>query len=128
MKHGAILILMTVCLAVLGSGCALFVVGAAAGAGGYVYTSGELKSTEATTYEKAFSAAELGLKERGYTVTNTETGRDKTHLIARGPGDEKVTVMVRKVSGTAAEIGVRVGTFGDQARSTRIMDQIKTHL
>jgi len=113
-----------------GNGCALFVVGgaAAAGAGGYAYVSGELKSTEGVPFEGGVTAAEAGLKDQGYVITETERESDKTKFVARGAGDEKATVTIRKVSGTATEFGVRIGTFGDKTKSSMIMDKIKTHL
>lgn len=116
--------------AILCSGCAAVVIGAAtaAGAGTYAYVSGQLKSSESASFEKAQKAASAALSDMGYPITGTKAEPNKTEYTARGPGDKKVTVIVEKVSGTVSEFRIRVGTFGDEQMSSAIMDAIKKHL
>jgi len=121
---------VSVLVAILCSGCAAAVVGAAAaaGAGTYAYVNGQLKTSEAISYEKAQAAASAGLSDLGYNISATEHDAIKTKYTARGSGDKKVTVMVEKSSATVSEFRIRVGTFGDKALSVAIMDAIKKHL
>jgi hypothetical protein len=130
MKQKLLLGFASILVAILSSGCAAVIVGgaAAAGAGTYAYVSGQLKTSEAVTYERAQTAASAGLSDLGYSITATEHDAIKTRYIARGSGDKKVTVTVEKISGTVSEFRIRVGTFGDAALSVAIMDAIKKRL
>lgn len=117
-------------ISLTGSGCALLLLGgaAAAGAGGYAWYSGELKASEAVSYEKAVSASQSALKNLGYTLTETEKDALRTKMTFRGAADAKVAVTVNKMSASVSEICVRVGTFGDKTKSVGIMDAIKRKL
>jgi hypothetical protein len=130
MRNTIGVILMAGLLILAGSGCALLVVGgaAAAGAGGYAWYSGELKTSEAVSFEQAVSASQSALKDLGYSLTETEKDALHAKMTFRGAGDQKVVVTVNKQSSTVSEIRVRVGTFGDKTKSVGIMDKIKSKL
>ena len=127
MKNKFLSFVLVAAVSVLSSGCAVLVVGGAA-AGGYAWYSGELKTSEAVTFDKAVTASQAAMKDLGYTSTETKRDAMLAKLTFRGAGDEKVVVTVNKVSGTVSEIRVRVGAFGDKSRSTMIMDKIKSRL
>lgn len=110
------------------SGCAALVVGAAAGAGTYVYVQGELKSTESATLDRAWSATQGAVKELQFTTTTQQKDALKGRLIARTAMDKKVEINLTKVSDTVTEIRIRVGTFGDEDLSRIVMDKIKGRL
>ena len=120
--------LVTAALA-LDSGCAVVLVGAAAGAGAgtVVYIRGELSSNEAVTFDKALPAAQAGLKDMGFTVTETKKDAGEVKLTARGAGDKKIQVTLVKVSDTVTEIRIRVGTWGDENVSRQVIEKIKRH-
>ncbi|TAL01218.1 MAG: DUF3568 family protein [Verrucomicrobia bacterium] len=124
MKNKFLLLLIAGLISVLGTGCILFV-GAAAGAGGYAWYSGELKSSEAVSYEKAISATQAAMKSLGYAQTEMDKDALRTKITFRGAGDEKAVVTLNKLSSNVTEIRVRVGVVGDRAKSTGIMDAIK---
>lgn len=110
-------------------GCALFVVGsaAAAAAGGYAYVKGELKGTEDVSFDRAWTATEAAMKDLQYAVTKEQKGTNVAQLIARTRTDKRVELNLSKVSDKSTEFRIRVGTFGDEALSRTIMDQIKKH-
>ncbi len=130
MKHKLPLWVTCVLAAILSSGCAVLVVGAAAaaGAGTYAYVSGQLRAADSVSYERAQTAATAGLSDLGYTITATVSDPIKTKYTARGSGDKKVKVTVPKISETVSEFRIRVGTFGDKAVSVAITDAIKKHV
>ena len=116
-------------LAILfGSGCAAVVVGAAAGAGAIIYHQGELRSSETANYDVAWDASLAGLKDLNYVVVDKLKGALKGRIIARAPGDKKVTIDLEKESGMATRIGIRIGTLGNEAQSRTVLDAIKKHL
>jgi hypothetical protein len=130
MKNKFVILLFTSLISLALNGCAIAILGgaAAAGAGGYAWYSGELKSSESVAYDKAIVGVQAAMKQMGYTTTVTEKSGLRTKLTFRGSGDERVVITVNKISDSVSEIGVRVGTFGDQTRSVHIMDSIRNKL
>lgn len=120
-------VLLAITLA-LSSVCVVVVAGAAAGAGEAVYSGGELKATEYTSFDKAWDAAVAAMNDLGYAITAKEKEAVESKITARAQGDKKITVRVIKVSGTMAEFQIRVGSGGDKAESQQILDAIKKHL
>ncbi len=128
MKNKVLLMAVTAALVALGSGCVAIVVGgAAAGAGAYVWVSGEMRSTESVAYDQAWDAALAGLKDMAFTITEQDKGTTEGKLTGRGEGDTKVQVTVRKVTGTLSEFRIRVGTLGDKSLSEQILEKIRSH-
>ena len=112
------------------NGCFLLVVGVAAGAGAgtYAYVDGELKDSEAVSYENAIRAATAGLKDLNYAIVDKKQDAVNATLTARGDGDKKIEVKLVKASATVTEIHIRIGTFGDEKLSHTVLDAIKKHL
>ena len=81
-------------VAVLGSGCALFVVGAAAGAGaaGYAYVKGELSSTESASLERTWNATLDAMKDLQYPVITQTKDALQARLAARNAADKRIDV------------------------------------
>ena len=112
------------------AGCALFVVGAAAGAGaaGYAYVSGELKSTESASLERTRSATLAALKDLEFPVTSQAKDALSAELTARNANDKKIVVKLKKISDTTTEVRIRVGAFGDESLSRVVLEKIKKRL
>jgi hypothetical protein len=111
-------------------GCPALLIGGAAGGGAVGYIAGELKSTEEVSLTRAWGASQEGMKDMGYAITHKE--RDPSgvqfQLTARGADDKKITVTLIKKADTLTEIRIRVGTFGDEQLSIKILDSIKKRL
>ena len=116
-------------IGILASGCAALLVGgaAAAGAGTVIYVTGELRSSEAVSLDRAWDAVQAAMKDMEYAVTDKEKDATTAKLTARGAGDKKIVVSLRKESGTVTRIGIRVGTMGDRTISYQILEKIKSH-
>ena len=112
------------------AGCALFLVGAAAGAGaaGYAYVNGELKSTESASLEQTTRATLAAMKDLEYPVTSQAKDALSAELTARNASDKKIVVRLKKISDTTTEVRIRVGTFGDESLSRVVLEKIKKHL
>ncbi len=113
----------------LGSGCAVLLIGGgvAAGAGGVAYVEGELQSSEAVAFDKAWDATLAAMKDMDYGVTDKQKDAASAKITARGAGDKKITINLDKVSVSVTKITIRVGTFGDETLSRQILDKIKSH-
>jgi len=110
---------------ILSYGCAALLIGGAAGAGAVAYVSGELKSTEEVAINRAWEAASKAMDDLEFAVTSKEKDAFFGQLIARGAGDKKIRVKVKKQSDTVTEIRIRVGMFCDESMSRQILDRIK---
>lgn len=101
--------------------------GVAVGAGAVVYVNGELKDSEAVTYDSAYDATLAAMTDLKYTVISQQKDTLTAQIMARSAGGAKIQVTLNKQSPTVTEIRVRVGTFGDEALSKAILDKIKSH-
>lgn len=114
----------------LNVGCVAVLVGgaAAAGAGTVAYVRGELRSTLDAPYERAWAGTQRALADLEMPITAQEKDGLAGQITARATGDKKITVKLRKVTGTATEVRIRVGTWGDEAVSRQILEQIERRL
>jgi type IV secretory pathway TrbL component len=129
MKTKMILSMLLAALFMAGSGCALLVIGAAAGAGAgtVVWVKGELKSTENVSLDRASRAALKAMADLGYGVGEKQQDRTSLTLTAYGAGDKKIHVALEETSANITEIRIRVNTFGDEALSRQILEKIRAN-
>ena len=116
-------------------GCALFVVGAAAGAGAGTasYIGNELRVTRPISFELAWSAARETVKELEFRVDESKTVKDALSgtLEATTAQNQPVRIQILRPSDTLTEIRIRVGTFDTDAnrRSEQLIyDKMNKHL
>jgi hypothetical protein len=130
MRKRLILAGMLASMLAFGSGCALFVVGAAAGAGaaGYAYVAGELKVTESATLNRTYDATLKAMKDLEYPVISKVKDALTAHVVARNASDKKIDINLKKLSDNATEVRIRVGTFGDENLSRTILEKIRARL
>ena len=130
MKTKLFAVLLLASLLAFGSGCALLVVGAAAGAGagGYAYVNGEIKATESASLDTMWNATLAGLKDLNFPVISQSKDALQAQLTARNSSDKKIVITLKKLSASATEIRIRVDTFGDEPLSQTVLNQIKSHL
>ncbi len=114
----------------LSAGCTVLAIGAgaAAGAGTVAYLKGELKTNVDASLDKTFRAAEDAVKEMAWSITERTEGVARCKVLAKGAGDKRVEVNLRKLTPKATEIGIRVGVFGDEALSRKLLEAIQKRL
>jgi hypothetical protein len=121
--------LMTIILGIgllMNSGCALLV-GGAAGAGTVAYLKGELKTNEDVPINTLFDATIAAMKEMGLTVKKFEKAASSAQFIALTADDKTITIKLKKRNDYLTEITIRVGTFGDESLSKKILEEIRKH-
>lgn len=126
-------ILATLALAstlTLGSGCFLVAVGAAgaAGAGTVAYIKGELDATLPYDYNTAADASLKAVDQMHFALISQSRDGAGALVTARTVEDTRITINVERVDANLAKVKIRVGTFGDEALSRSILDQIKRNL
>ena len=101
---------------------------AGAGAAGVAYANGDLETTleadprviEIAT-NKAFKSMDVKQVSSGSSAVDAE-------IVGRNASDDKIVVEVSSESETKSEVSIRVGTFGDEKMSLRVLDEIKKYL
>ena len=110
------------------SSCAAFIVGGAAGVGAVVYEKGQLTSHEGTGYDETLEAVFKAMDQLGYAVEKTEKSMAREKVIAVTPDGDKIHTTVRYKKVDYTEITIRVGTFGNEELSRKVLDQIRSNL
>lgn len=108
-------------------------VGGAAGAG-YVYYKGKVSRPYVANYNDVWAATHTALTELGLRVESE--GRDaltgEIHSQLADGSKVRIYFDVKEsklpAEGSVTVVGVRVGAFGDEAASMRILSQIDMHL
>lgn len=115
------------------SGCAVFLVGAGAGAGvaAYSWATNELKATKEASLDRAWQAAERAVQDMQFTVASKRKDITEGILEARNAKDQPVKIRVLRQSDNLSEIRISVGTFATSANRTTaqlIWDKMAAHL
>lgn len=114
-------------LVTMQSGC--LVAAAAGGAAGTVaYLSGDLEANLDAPVSRVFEASKQAMRDMDYVVVNTVNGSDKSEVVARTRDDNKVQIVIQPLTEKSSKISIRVGTFGDETLSTKILEKIRSHL
>ncbi|MFM8471193.1 MAG: DUF3568 family protein [Limisphaerales bacterium] len=127
MKRALLLTLLIGSAVTLFSGCAVLLVGAAAGAGGMAYTQGELKNTESVNLSTAHRAAERAVKDLKFAVFKSQLDGLSGLIEARTVADQKVTIKTKQVAAKATEVRIRVGLLGDETASRQILSRMQAN-
>ena len=91
-----------------------------------LYARGEMRSIESIPYEKAWNAMLRALKTMDYKVADVRKDAVRGRLTARQSlQDKNVTIKLMDRGNGLTEIRIYVGVFGDEARSSLILRQIR---
>lgn len=125
MKRILCLAAVAVATAILFTGCAVLLVGAAAGAGGVAYVQGELKVTESVPVDTAQRAAEKALQDLKLAVLKRQQDGLSGLIEARTSTDQKVTIKTKRIAEKSTEVAIRVGVLGDETKSRQILNRMQ---
>ena len=97
---------------------------AATGAGAYYYVKGDLKRNYEAPLDKTMAATVQALEDLQMGVDSKQS--DAFAGVIKGKmGDGKgYTINLKRLGENSTEVGVRIGTFGDRAKSEAIHDKI----
>jgi hypothetical protein len=109
------------------AGCLL--VAAAAGTGATVaYVRGDLESNVDADPKTVADAAERALKSLDIAVISKEASLIDGKVQGRTARDVKITVVIKGESEKSSHVSVRMGTFGDAATQSNILEHIRKEL
>lgn len=123
--------LLLLVLAIQISGCAeavLVGVGAASGAGAVLWAKGKMAEELDVSFSKAHRATLAALKDLELPINKDEKKGLKATIESKFPEGKHVWISVRAVTESSSKVSVRVGVFGDKARSQKIFEAIHQHV
>ncbi len=107
------------------------VIGAAAaavGAGTYYYVKGDLKRNYEAPMDKAWQAAVQSVEELKLSTESKEHDAFNGIIKGKMADGKSFSINLKRLGENLTEVGVRIGTFGDQVRSEAIHDKILSKL
>lgn len=105
-----------------------FGAGAAVGAGTLVWRAGWLRANIPEPLERVHRAAKAAVAD-ARAVLEEDTLKPASGMVdATMPDGRRVVVETKALGPKETEVRIRVGFWGDQARSLAIYEQIKKHL
>jgi hypothetical protein len=118
------------------AGCLLVAAGVAGGAAatGYVYYKGRLYRDYPAGLGDSLAAVRTALVELQFPITGEEVKNGSGYLTSKTADGSTVRIYLEPVAsrvpaeGTLTRVSIRVGAFGDEAVSTRLLDQVSLHL
>ncbi|HSI33577.1 MAG: DUF3568 family protein [Phycisphaerae bacterium] len=114
-------------LALTQSGCLLAV--AAVGTGATVaYVRGDTESAMDAAPDRVTAAAKAALEDLKIVVVSSHASALDGDVVGRTAGDDKVHIVVKAQGERTSHISIRIGTFGDQAISNRILLKVNERL
>jgi hypothetical protein len=113
-------------LSMTAGGCLLAAAGA--GAGGAVYVMGDVEEVLSAPTEKVAKASVKALEALKLTVVSEAASALEGKVIGWTSDDKKITITMKREGDKSTKISIRIGTFGDEARSLQILDEIKKRL
>jgi len=111
----------------LHSGC-LAVAAGAAGAGTVAYVRGELAASFDQNFARTERAANRAIEDLKFAKISEKQDALVAMIVARTAEDKKIEIKVSSVSAAQAKVQIRVGVFGDEALSQRILEKIRANL
>lgn len=109
-------------------GCML-VAGAAVGAGGYAYVTGAVEQNVDAHYAELHGATLDALREdiRAMVVSD-DLSQESSVIHAKHPDGRHIKITIESLTLKASKIKIRLGTFGEEAESVRILNAIEERI
>jgi hypothetical protein len=92
------------------------------------FTTGELRATEETSLSKVYEACLIAATALGYAEIESIQDADKIRWRATTPGGDPVDIRLKAQGPEHTEVRIRVGVFGNEARSRLVLEQIRQSL
>ena len=109
------------------SGCVVALAGVAS-AGTVAWVEGRLDAALDANFDRTEKAADRAIAQLLFVKVSEQKDALNAVLNARTAEDKKVTIEVIRVGDTLSKVQIRVGLFGDEAKSLAILDKIKANL
>ncbi|MEZ4334826.1 MAG: DUF3568 family protein [Myxococcota bacterium] len=106
------------------TGCFGLLLVGGAGTSAIAFATGELRSTEKTPLTELDAACASAVDVLGYDEVETERNADRIRWRARTASGEPVTIRLVAKGPESTEVRIRIGVFGDEAKSRLVLEEI----
>ena len=128
MRNGKTLLpILLVCSAIVLQGCATSEEQAAA-AGKAKYSMGNFESVEQASIDKVYAAGLKAMEELKLPVIQKDVDSMSGKIAGRDVADKKIIITLSATPDKMTKLSIKVGMFGDEAKSRLIYEQIKKQL
>ncbi|NVM21588.1 MAG: DUF3568 family protein [Desulfobacterales bacterium] len=121
-------LLLSLSIQITGCQSAAFLAGGAAGAGGVMYVRGKLQEKLAAPVPKVHQATIAALKELELPVEKDKKDKLTAKIESQFADGKPIWIDIHSIAKSSTKITIRVGTFGDELRSNRLLDTIRSHI
>jgi len=111
----------------LTSGC-LAVAAAGAAGGSVAYIRGDLEATFDEPLNDAYNASREAIENLDFKLIKESKDAVSARILARTAQDEKITINLNETAAGMTAISIRIGRFGDEVLSNRILREIEAEL
>jgi hypothetical protein len=129
--HGKRMIALLACCMLL-AGCAaplvFFAAGGVGGVAGYKYYEGVFNVTYKARYIDTWQAVNQTAVDLQLVVQSAKHDVTEGKIVAKRADGERIVVSLKYKSAHETDVGIRVGTLGDQEASKIIAEQIRKEL
>lgn len=101
---------------------------AGAGVGGYAYVSGDLEKNLEAPLDRVYDASLAVMDEMQYAVTSKSKDALEGAINAEQADETSVKIRLESKGDSLTHTSVRIGLFGDEAQSRRILEKIESRL
>jgi hypothetical protein len=115
-------------LAAFQSGCMVAAVGVAAGYGAHEYVNGQATGVASAGLDRTWRATLAAVERLGLTLKSKTKDATTAEIACTQPDGTGITISLARRSGDFTAIVVKVGLFGDEAKSREIIKTIKDNL
>jgi Protein of unknown function (DUF3568) len=112
----------------LWTGCGALLLVGGAGTSAVAWATGELRSTERTPLARLDVACATAVDALGYGAISTEREQDRIRWRARTAGGDPVDIRLLAQGQSETEVRIRIGVFGDEAKSRLVLEEIRQAL
>lgn len=113
-----------IALILVGTSCAALLVAGGAGTTAVAWVTGELRSTEATPLARLDGACATAVDVLGYDGISTEREQNRIRWRARTASGDPVDIRLLAQGPDETEVRIRIGVFGDEAKSRLVLEEI----
>lgn len=106
------------------SGCGALLLVGGAGTSAIAFATGELRSTEKSALAELDAACAAAVDVLGYDEVETERTADQIRWRARTAAGDPVDIRLIARKSDRTELRIRIGVFGDEAKSRLVLEQI----
>lgn len=110
------------------SGCLAVAAGAAAGGGTFAYMQGEMSTTFEAPIEKVWEATHRAVESLEFTIESDARDALQGRVNVRQADNTRIRISLERQTDDLTDVRVRVGIFGDEAKSRLILDRIRSNL